>query len=463
VGEFIKYVQSRAPDVAQALSKAGGSTAAIQGSKTFQDEWRRQAREGGDSFLDLQHDFIRDTHYAPVANTLRERHHLDISQRSAALQDVVWSVAVQHGPGSGGKIKRKDGSLKDGVLEGALRGRDVSKMSDSEIINAIYDYRCKYWPPLKDSRYKEERECALKALAEEKPAGLPPFTPVAGVLGTHQAERAKKNFDQLGLTDRSKFSELRAKAASSAEAAYLDKALAVGHSVGEMATFAERIRGRDEGWLRDHLTLVGDSSGRGVMQQWNTSCNATSAQAVRGQLDPVYSLSVHDNNPNVSAVDAMNAMSINPSLAQEQQQMLTSPYQGERSNLAGHTGVATPRSQGGSGRFADDLFDAAGSQSGLDYHPRNLGPNYSMDSAITDINRAVDAGLPVPIVVGTPSSPTAHYVVVTARQSAPVNQYTIHDPWTGNTYTRAESDIRNGQINIANCNQMSSVESPSPP
>ena len=171
VGEFIKYVQSRAPDVAQALSKAGGSTAAINGNKTFQDEWRRQAREGGDSFLELQHDFIRDTHYTPVANTLRERHHLDISQRSAALQDVVWSVAVQHGPGSGGKVKRKDGTLKDGVLEGALRGRDVSKMADSEIINAIYDYRGKYWPKEKDGRQKRERECALRALEEETSTG----------------------------------------------------------------------------------------------------------------------------------------------------------------------------------------------------------------------------------------------------------------------------------------------------
>ncbi len=167
VQAFIDYAAAHDAKVAKTLTDAGGSSAAINGTKTFQDAWIGLAKQGGDSFLDLQHDFIRETHYAPVERDLLARHHLNLSEHSAALRDVVWSVAVQHGPASGRQIKKKSKTI-NGVIEGALKGKDVSQMTESDIINAIYDYRGNvYWPKEKASRYDHERECALKALEEE--------------------------------------------------------------------------------------------------------------------------------------------------------------------------------------------------------------------------------------------------------------------------------------------------------
>jgi hypothetical protein len=165
--EFIEYSRKHNPKVYQALSAAGGASAAIEGTKTFQDAWLGLAKD--ESFLDYQHEFIKATNYDPVERDLQSRHGLDLSQRSAALRDVVWSVAVQHGQASARTFKRK-GKLVDGPLEGALKGKDVTNMSDRELIDAIYDYRAnKYWPKEKESRYKKERECALKALDDEQP------------------------------------------------------------------------------------------------------------------------------------------------------------------------------------------------------------------------------------------------------------------------------------------------------
>ncbi len=53
---------------------------------------------------------------------------LDINSRSSVLQDVAWSTAVQHGP-------------TNNIFETALAGKDVSKLSDAEIIKLVYAER----------------------------------------------------------------------------------------------------------------------------------------------------------------------------------------------------------------------------------------------------------------------------------------------------------------------------------
>src|SRR5438105_1590370 len=77
---------------------------------------------------------------------------------------------------------------------------------------------------------------------------------------------------------------------------YLLKGVATGHSAHQLEEFDKKIKGKDEVWMQDHLSLTGDSHGRGVQQQWSTSCNATTAQAVRGELDPLYALDTHESN-----------------------------------------------------------------------------------------------------------------------------------------------------------------------
>jgi hypothetical protein len=67
------------------------------GTQEFSDTWRRLAQEHPDAFKEAQHAFIRRTHFHPMAERIRQRTGIDVLTRSPALQDCIWSTAVQHG------------------------------------------------------------------------------------------------------------------------------------------------------------------------------------------------------------------------------------------------------------------------------------------------------------------------------------------------------------------------------
>lgn len=68
------------------------------GSPAFTDAWRALAAEAPDAFFEAQHGFIKRTHFDPLVARVRSEDGLDITERSPAVQDAVWSTAVQHGP-----------------------------------------------------------------------------------------------------------------------------------------------------------------------------------------------------------------------------------------------------------------------------------------------------------------------------------------------------------------------------
>jgi hypothetical protein len=92
--------------------------------------------------------------------------------------------------------------------------------------------------------------------------------------------------------------------AAPAEAAYLMKAFAAGHSVETVSAFARDIHGRSPSWMREQMNLVHATSGdftsgrirdveyRGgeINQPNNITCNATTLVVARAQADPVYAL-----------------------------------------------------------------------------------------------------------------------------------------------------------------------------
>lgn len=97
------------------------------GSIEFGNKWKEIASRDPNSFLQAQHNYIKRTHFDPVSAHL-DTIGLDVNQRSAAIRDVTWSVSVQHGPGTR-------------LIDNALAGKDISKLTDQEIIIAIYDER----------------------------------------------------------------------------------------------------------------------------------------------------------------------------------------------------------------------------------------------------------------------------------------------------------------------------------
>src|SRR5262249_42648251 len=84
-----------------------------------------------------------------------------------------------------------------------------------------------------------------------------PSKPYAGppILGTFQAERAQKKLADMDGFSRFVFNGLQAAAQSPQEKEYLLKALAAGHSIQEIASFAKEIHGKSPEWMHTNLRL----------------------------------------------------------------------------------------------------------------------------------------------------------------------------------------------------------------
>jgi hypothetical protein len=278
-------------------------------------------------------------------------------------------------------------------------------------------------------------------------------------LGDFQRERARHAMLRMSGTELSSYTGLLIETQSTGELQYLHKALAAGHTVAEIRTFAGQIRGHDANWFQDNLHVTGSTTGRGIQQQWSHSCNITTVEAMRGEMDPIYALQLHIDNPSLnSPANAADATAVNPTLAAEQRTLLERDYTGGLGNMSG--GVAVARgATGGVGRWADDLLNQQAGATGVRYRTRRLGAGeITLDEALTAINRGVDRGIPVPIVIGDTTSTYAHYVMVLSRSG---NNYRIHDPWDGVTVTRTRDNITGSTINLAGgWNVLSAVEIP---
>ena len=102
------------------------------GSPAFTTVWKNLAATRREEFQELQHAFIKRTHFDLLVNKIRIAHALDVTTRSHALQDVIWSASVQHGPGT---------SLVSVALK-ALEGVTLIGLEfDEKLIRAIYAER----------------------------------------------------------------------------------------------------------------------------------------------------------------------------------------------------------------------------------------------------------------------------------------------------------------------------------
>ncbi|HET9160350.1 MAG TPA: hypothetical protein VFN88_07035 [Caulobacteraceae bacterium] len=70
------------------------------GTADYNDVWKAIAERDPAGFAQAQHDYIDRTHYRPQIDRIRTATGRDLSGASTALKDVVWSTAVQHGPGT---------------------------------------------------------------------------------------------------------------------------------------------------------------------------------------------------------------------------------------------------------------------------------------------------------------------------------------------------------------------------
>lgn len=142
------------------------------GTAPFTACWKRIATAQTDAFQRAQHEFIKKTHYDLLAAKVLSDDALDVNKCSRAVQDAVWSTAVQHGGATP-------------IIHRAIAAVNVSRTDpsfDEKLIRAIYGergrtkpdgnlvYFSKSSPSVQKgvaNRFKSEMQDALAMLAKE--------------------------------------------------------------------------------------------------------------------------------------------------------------------------------------------------------------------------------------------------------------------------------------------------------
>jgi hypothetical protein len=146
------------------------------GSEEFTKKWKELAKADPDGLKKNEHEFIKETHYDPQVAKLTKDLKLDVTKRSAAFRDVVWSTAVQHGPNTDVIMLAAKGLLTD--------KKKLDDVADEELIKAIYAERgrktddgklarfkgvSEKWIPALTKRFESEEKDAIEMLKKEKP------------------------------------------------------------------------------------------------------------------------------------------------------------------------------------------------------------------------------------------------------------------------------------------------------
>jgi Type VI secretion system spike protein VgrG3-like, C-terminal len=160
---FIDYLSERAPDLAGKLKAAGPANTGSRSGR-MPEVWKKITAADPVQFAKLQYDFIEKSHYLPALQEISDRTGLDISKAPRALQEVLWSTAVQHGPKGAAKIFTK-------AIKRAQYKNDGVKMA--QLIGAVYDMRAGQFgssgPGVRAAvrgRFREEGRMALAMLSD---------------------------------------------------------------------------------------------------------------------------------------------------------------------------------------------------------------------------------------------------------------------------------------------------------
>jgi len=308
------------------------------------------------------------------------------------------------------------------------------------------------------------------------------------ILGRFQEARAEAKYEAMNGGDKETYMWLLGRAKSPDEAAYIKKALAAGHSLEEVEKFADQIRGKPPQWLHDNLRPSSDvNGGPGLAQQWSCSCAPTTAEVVRGQMDPIYTLTVRGTNTDITKPDPKPIV-YDP---KDPKGSVVDPYMrvknGEKRGnynvgdeqekiLEKNGGKAVERNkEGGEGMPTDTALNTMTQWTGVKYQGHAVeakvdgvewlvgGYNKRVEPGLKEAFRKLDAdlanGIPGALSITDAKGSGGHAVAVTGVIDKPVKTYLIHDPWAGQTIYVKASDLEKGQLvpTIAGWDQVRTV------
>lgn len=158
---FLAFLDGEAPDLAKRLRKAGpANTGSRKGG--MPNEWRAIAQEQPERFEKLQEAFIHQSHYKPALEAIERSTGIDSSSLSAAMREVIWSTAVQHGPAGAAKIFAKADDMS---------GKAADASYERKMINNVYSVRATQFGSSSrqvrqavQNRFRQEKQLALNML-----------------------------------------------------------------------------------------------------------------------------------------------------------------------------------------------------------------------------------------------------------------------------------------------------------
>jgi hypothetical protein len=277
-------------------------------------------------------------------------------------------------------------------------------------------------------------------------ATVPPET-----MGAHQRGRVAPAYAALSPSDRAAFDALLEEYADQpAVRDQLLRALAASSSIEDVRWLAGQLDGRDAAWIAENTRLTGPQGGSSLAQQWQDSCAPTTAQALRGEYDPVYALRTRQENLDVTTVPKGAG---NEALAREQRTLLES-----------NGGRAVPVGDGGGGGLADAdwirVLDAAAPQSGLTFTQEgSFDAPLPADRTIALLDEHLSEGRVVPLGISNPGGGGGHAVLATAvrRDAAGEPEFLVFDPAEGVSAWLTTAAIREQRVNIAGWNLIDTV------
>jgi len=259
------------------------------------------------------------------------------------------------------------------------------------------------------------------------------------ILTAAELARASQLMEGLSGAQQQEFERLLANAKSPEEAAYLMKALAAGNSVAVVERFDALIHryGNDLDWLSQHLApdLTSGTYDGVSFYHWPNlkpgygydtysqgginDCVAASTVVALANLDPVFMLRLTTGDqPRVPGSESLSAFE------NRLHQVYISSYQtGQRAD--GDSGVY-PKVDGGLGSTGENVLANSdlGTATGTPYHYVSLNGTGDNQAALSQVEKTVDSGQPVPIDVTNGND--SHQMVIIASNGSELE---IYNPW----------------------------------
>jgi hypothetical protein len=90
----------------------GALSGKVAGTSGFDAAWKAEARNNPKKFEQAQHQYIANKFYTPALKNIKSKTGVDFSSYPLAVQNVIWSVAVQHGVGGAARLFKNAGVHK---------------------------------------------------------------------------------------------------------------------------------------------------------------------------------------------------------------------------------------------------------------------------------------------------------------------------------------------------------------